>query len=136
MVNRRSISDAVAVKPDIEAFIRGGVPGVVKEIAQVKEPPTREEESVVVDLQVADTKPRTKVRRQRRGESREEREGEASLLDDILVPLTTKLKRKTVQALRRAYLEQKLAGRKPATQQEIIEEAVGEWLGRNGFGFA
>jgi len=51
----------------------------------------------------------------------------------MLVPLTTKLRRKTVHSLRRAYLEQKLNGRTPATQQEIIEEAVAEWLRRNGF---
>jgi hypothetical protein len=56
-----------------------------------------------------------------------------SVLDEMLVPVTTKLRRRTVQALRRAYLEQKLRDLKPATQQEIVEQAVSEWLKRNGF---
>lgn len=54
-------------------------------------------------------------------------------LDNLLVPITTKLRRRTYHALRRAYLQQKLRHRTPATQQEIVESAVGEWLTRNGF---
>ena len=33
----------------------------------------------------------------------------------------------------RAYLEQKLQREKPDTQQEIVEEALGNWLSRRGF---
>jgi hypothetical protein len=37
------------------------------------------------------------------------------------------------QALKRAYLEQRLKHAKPDTQQEIVEEALGEWLSQQGF---
>lgn len=51
-----------------------------------------------------------------------------SLLGEVLVPLTTRIRPETANALRRAYLEQKLAHRTPATQQEIIEAALTTWL--------
>ena len=56
-----------------------------------------------------------------------------SLLGEVLVPLTTRIRPETANALRRAYLEQKLAHRTPATQQEIIEAALTTWLQQNGF---
>jgi hypothetical protein len=49
------------------------------------------------------------------------------------MPLTTRLQPRTANALRRAYLEQKLARREPATQQEIVEAALQAWLTLNGF---
>lgn len=52
---------------------------------------------------------------------------------EMLVPITTKLRRRTYQALRRAYLQQKLRHRLPATQQEIVEAAVSDWLKTHGF---
>jgi hypothetical protein len=51
----------------------------------------------------------------------------------VLVPLTTRLQSATSNALRRAYLEQKLASKRPDTQQEIVESALQEWLRRQGF---
>lgn len=53
--------------------------------------------------------------------------------EDYLVPITTRLQARTAEALRRAYLEQKLNRREPATQQEIIELALQEWLRTNAF---
>lgn len=50
-----------------------------------------------------------------------------------LVPLTTRITQATAEALRRAYLEQKLAGRSPDTQQDIVEAAIREWLAENAF---
>lgn len=50
-----------------------------------------------------------------------------------LVPLTTRLQPETAAALRRAYLERKLAGADHATQQEIVEEAIHRWLRAEGF---
>jgi hypothetical protein len=37
------------------------------------------------------------------------------------------------QALRRAHLEQRLKHAKPDTQQEIVEEALGDWLSKHEF---
>ncbi|MCI0332347.1 MAG: hypothetical protein L0228_03875 [Planctomycetes bacterium] len=53
--------------------------------------------------------------------------------DDYLVAITTRLQARTADALRRAYLEQKLNRCEPATQQEIIELAVQQWLRKNAF---
>ena len=50
-----------------------------------------------------------------------------------LVPLTTRISEQTADALRRAYLQQKLNRRLPDTQQEIIEAAICQWLGDHGF---
>jgi hypothetical protein len=52
---------------------------------------------------------------------------------EYLVAVTTRLQAGTADALRRAHLEQKLNRREPATQQEIIELAVQEWLRANLF---
>ena len=50
------------------------------------------------------------------------------MLDQVLVPVTIRLPHRTAQALRRAYLEQRLKHAKPDTQQEIVAEALGDWL--------
>lgn len=55
------------------------------------------------------------------------------LVGEVLVPLTTRLQPRTADALRRAYLERKLAGRRDAKQQEIVEEALTIWLREHGF---
>ncbi len=53
--------------------------------------------------------------------------------DDYLVAMTTRLRARTADALRRAHLEQKLNRLEPATQQDIIELAVQQWLRKNSF---
>jgi hypothetical protein len=53
--------------------------------------------------------------------------------EDYLVAITTRLQARTAEALRRAYLEQKLNRRNPATQQEIIEIALQHWLRKNSY---
>jgi hypothetical protein len=58
---------------------------------------------------------------------------ETPFIDQLLVPLTTRLQPRTANALRRAYLEQKLKHARPSTQQEIIEAAVQEWLRKSGY---
>lgn len=50
-----------------------------------------------------------------------------------LVPLTTRLRASTAEALRQAHLEQQLHRRAPATRQQIVEEALVEWLVSRGF---
>ncbi len=57
----------------------------------------------------------------------------SEVLDQVLVPVTVRLPHRMAQALRRAYLEQRLKHAKPDTQQEIVEEALGDWLSRRGF---
>lgn len=136
MSERRSVTDAVLATPRLNAFIKSGL----AEEPPRAEPdiPSRSEERSREEVPHEPAKPRRG--RPRRAATykpdkrpRVEPAGTSSVLDDILVPVTTKLRRRTLQALRRAYLEQKLADRTPATQQEIIEEAVAGWLMENGF---
>lgn len=51
----------------------------------------------------------------------------------ILVPITTRLRLETADALRRACLEQKLQRKLPCTQQEIVEIALRTWLIRERY---
>lgn len=57
----------------------------------------------------------------------------SDLLDQVLVPVTVRLPHRMAQALRPAHLEQRLKQAKPDTQQEIVEEALGDWLFRQGY---
>ena len=54
-------------------------------------------------------------------------------LANVLIPLTTRLQPDTALALKRASLEQRLRGSEPATVQEIVEEAVSQWLQTHGY---
>ena len=142
MVERRTISDAVDLSPKLDAFIKTGVPPLTTPPPRTSAPASTESvpSETLVELPRspgASNRLRTRSRRTPRNadvnDDGEAGSQSASILDEMLVPLTTKLRRKTVHSLRRAYLEQKLNGQTPATQQEIIEEAVAEWLRRNGF---
>lgn len=54
--------------------------------------------------------------------------------DEYLVAVTTRLHADTAEALRQAHLKQKLSRQEPATQQDIIETALRDWLGQHGYG--
>jgi hypothetical protein len=136
MADRRSIADAVTLTPKLESFVKSGVPEVntssrSHSSSETNEPPAE----VPVSPRDAAQRPRGRPRRPSRtphapaDPHREMRT--TSILDEMLVPITTKLRRRTVQALRRVHLEQKLRDAKPATQQEIVEEAIEEWLERH-----
>jgi hypothetical protein len=62
-----------------------------------------------------------------------ERKGAQNGHDPDRVPLTTRVRRDYAAALKRASLERQLAGQKPNTLQDILEEAVGPWLRSNGY---
>lgn len=79
-----------------------------------------------------ESRPRS-VRRTSRARVGQEMPEASDILDQVLVPVTIRLQHRTAQALRRAYLEQRLRHAKPDTQQEIVEEAIGDWLSRQGF---
>ncbi len=50
--------------------------------------------------------------------------------EESLQPVTVRLPRSLIYRLQRVSLERKQAGAVPATMQEIISAAVGEWLDR------
>ena len=119
--------------PDKLAFIKG------QTVEQAKPAETKAaavEKTIEVDApetgELKQQRPRT-ARRASRGRSSQENSEASDILDQVLVPVTIRLQHRTAQALRRAYLEQRLKHAKPDTQQEIVEEALGDWLSRQGF---
>lgn len=143
MAERRSLSNAFRQTPEVSlddraiAFIKGGVPGrgPVAEEQKAAEPKTIEL-SQVESEPVAAAEPiqaravqDSKEPRQRRVRVREPQ----PTASKVFVSVTTRLEQPTANALRRAYLEQKLKGMSPATQQEIIEISVQAWLRDNGY---
>ena len=48
-------------------------------------------------------------------------------------PISTRIRADMAAALKRASLERQLAGIKPHTLQDILEEAIEPWLKANGF---
>ena len=52
----------------------------------------------------------------------------------VLENVTTRLTQRTNELLTEAALRQKLAKAKPDTRQDIVEEAIREWLVANGYG--
>lgn len=140
MAKHRTLSNAL-LSPEKMAFIKG----------QESDPPLAGEEQdlvhadavvvPVVELANEQTSPpRVRLTKQSAaaGQGRSSREMEKSVAkspanDGYVVSITTRLQARTADALRRAHLEQKLNRREPATQQEIIETAVQDWLRENSY---
>ena len=61
--------------------------------------------------------------------------GVKEAVDDkvILENVTTRLTRETNQLLTEAALRQKMVKQKPDTRQDIVNEALEEWLERRGY---
>ena len=53
---------------------------------------------------------------------------------EALVSMTFRIPASVPTALLRASSERKIRRERPFTQQEIVTEALGQWLNRNGFG--
>lgn len=131
MAERRGMGEALAISPEKIAFIEKGSVGTKNEPTPVR----RQEVAIPVGVSAevrAEESPEASTRRSRRrspaAERRSTSQEDRPFIGQILIPLTTRLQPDTANALRRACLEQKLAGRQPATQQEIVEAAVRTWL--------
>lgn len=139
MAERRSLGDAMEMTPAKLAFIKGET---AKETGKDKTKPESDasasEKTIEVEIAPSDpaepkeSRARTSRRTGRR-KSAEAALGASELLDQVLVPVTIRLKRRVAQALKRAYLEQQLRNAQPGTQQEIAEEAIADWLVAHGF---
>lgn len=130
MTERRSLSSAMEITPEKLAFIQGtpvapAAHSVKPETVSNPEPTPKREKRLTSSNRNSSARVPT-------ANSVPEQE-ERSLIEGVLVPLTTRLQPKTADALRRAYLEQKLQRRRPATQQEIVEAALQGWLRKEGF---
>jgi hypothetical protein len=135
MVNRRSLGDAINMTPEKVAFIQGQGPKSVPQVTNNKSGPSQETEKIIdLEAQEATTNaeelsPRRSSRKRQTTQAPEASE----VLDQVLVPLTFRLQHRILQALKRAYLEQKLKHSKPDTIQDIGEEAIKDWLLRAGY---
>lgn len=130
MAERRTLGDALTMSPEKLAFIKGDESAVKSSLPNT-EPVVRTIELASTDSNEAN-KPeppttRNTTRRQRpRSEAATPNASE--VLDDLLVPLTTRLPHRLVQSLRRVCLEQRLRHAKPDSIQEIVEVAIDSWL--------
>ena len=135
MVNRRSLGDAINMTPEKVAFIQGQGAKAVSQATINKTGATHEPEKII-DLPVqevpANAEELAPPRSSRKRQTTQAPEP-SEVLDQVLVPVTFRLQHKTSQALKRAYLEQKLKHGKPDTIQEIGEEAIKDWLVHAGY---
>ena len=135
MVERRSIGAAFDLTPEKRAFIAGQAK--TNASPTVAPPAKADEKTIEVEVSpkenpMASEPVPARTRRSAR-RSNQQTPGASEVLDQVLVPVTIRLPHRTAQALRRAYLEQRLKHAKPDTQQDIVEEALGDWLSRQGF---
>ena len=142
MAKHRSLSNAL-LSPEKMAFIKGQEANQADTVADMQTP--IQSNAVVVPIvelaaetspTIPDAQPVTKPSVKRSQAVPDDPIPHSTTTpanDDYLVAITTRLQARTADALRRAYLEQKLNRREPATQQEIIELAVQQWLRKNSF---
>lgn len=135
MAERRSLGVALDMTPEKVAFIKGqqvtpsAAPAESKDVQKRRiELPITEAESESPKVEAPKA-----ARRASRNRSNQPVPAASEILDHVLVPITIRLPHRTVQTLRRAHLEQRLNHAKPDTQQEIIEEALSDWLAKQGF---
>ena len=132
MAERRTLGDALTMSPETLAFIKGDESAVKSSLSNPV-PVVRTIELASTETHEAN-KPelsttRTTARRHRpRSEATLPNANE--VLDDLLVPLTTRLPHRLVQSLRRVCLEQRLRHAKPDSIQEIVETAIESWLAK------
>lgn len=129
----------MTMSPEKRAFIEGGMkqtPAVsVAEPAKTDPEPKTIELTTPVSTEpvMSESKPESAKRRTRSRSNLPEQSAASNVLDHVLVPVTVRLPHRMAQALRRAHLEQRLKHAKPDTQQEIVEQALGDWLTQQGF---
>lgn len=149
MANRRPLGAAMNLSEDKLAFIKGAAtvasPAIleapISEGAKLDQEPVRPEldglGTSAADVETDRTASRShRVRNRTTGTKApnlETRSVTEDFYGQILVPLTTRLKAPTADALRRACLEQKLSRRVPNTQQEIVEIALIAWLREHAY---
>lgn len=139
MAERRSMTAAMTLTPEKLAFIQGQ-PSEPKQSDGPPAPSVSPKAAIESTRKgpgkslAADAPRAAPPRKQTAARPKEPKTAdETPFIDHLLVPLTTRLQPKTANALRRAYLEQKLKRAKPATQQEIVEAALFQWLQQHDY---
>ena len=114
---RRSLSAAlqtVELPPEAMALIQEGTPRPIRSVAPV---PLMEEE---------ESPNRARSRKERAPHER------PNPIPRPVVAMTVRIAKELTDALLRLSVERRLRGEEPHTQQEMVAEAIREWLQRQG----
>lgn len=113
-----------AVSPEVLAIIDQGKP-----TPQVSKPAVAVDAVAVQPLAVATTKPDEAPKPSTRTTAAKGRDAEKN----VTVTATYRLPEKIVDALFKASIDRKIKKITPHTKQDIVTEALNEWLKKNGF---
>ena len=133
----RSLTAALNRTPEIEAFISSDTKQKSKVIAEATVPNSETEKPYSSDSHTkakpasisADKQPRTERKQTTKPKPR--MAAENTLLPQPRVPISTRVQMTTAKSLLKASYERKLAGLSPWSQQDIIKQAVLEWLAKH-----
>lgn len=128
MVERRSLGDALSISPEKLAFIHGDESPPLTTANKGGTPTSK-----AVDLPLPVESPKVPSTRQRRRNTDRDFDvpNANEVLNEVLVPLTTRLPHRLIQSLRRLCLEQQLRHATPDSIQEIVEAALEDWLAKH-----
>ena len=125
-MKRKSLIEAVS--PEARDFIQAGTPK--SQFVQTDSEETAEEAPAMGLLETKAVEQRSEAEqpaKKRMPKQVAQTEEEESPLP-IRVPQTYRLPQRLVEDLARAAMERKIKRRKPWSQQDIVAEAIGEWL--------
>lgn len=135
--SRRGLSSALVVTEEVEEFVRPSKSSQSHKLVE------ESGATAITDFKpVAKTAPPVASVEKLPAKPKNPRPGKASkkqspaapaanTLSQPRVAITTRFQPATADNLRRTSLERKLAGKSPWSQQEIIEQAVLDWLAEN-----
>ena len=142
-ITRRPMSAAlrtVDLPPDHLAFIKAGTPTPVttgprptatpaEESSNNSPVSTPERTGTALDMVISPERSSPRSSRTKTGRERDEE----SMHGPALVALSVRIPANLSVALLRASTERRIQGLKPFRQQEMVAEALGQWLKKNGF---
>lgn len=132
MAEKRTLGDAMLLTPQKVAFIEGKTERQNKLGGGYEEKVTKSVHVLADNSSERDNvQPTPTMARRRRSPSGMPAPRIDEVLNEVLMPLTTRLPHRLVQSLRRLCLEQRLIHAKPDSIQEIVEMAVEEWISKH-----
>lgn len=141
MADKRSLGDALTLTPEKLAFIQGEGTSSSMALGSVTMSPNppprmgRKRKEKIIDVELSQDSPAPtdmpRISRPRQKHAASSNLPTANdVLDELLVPLTTRVPHRLIQSLRRVCLERRLQHQKPDSIQEIVEEALTSWLSK------
>ena len=126
-MKRKSLIEAVS-SPEARDFIQAGTPKPQFVQTDSKEESVEDAPATgLLETKAVEQRSEPEQPAKKRTPKQVTEEGEESPLP-IRVPQTYRLPQRLVEDLARAAMERKIKRRKPWSQQDIVAEAIGEWL--------